>query len=558
MSGVLAAGCRSSTAHGLAARTSANALPKPGPPASGAATDKVAQAHAHYAMAVIHEMDGEQEAALDEYYKAATNDSGNERLIQEVSRRFLQNKQPEKALELLARAAARPNASGAIFARLGLVYGQLGKYDQAVAAERTAIKRAPQSLSGYRSLFLTYVQGKQEQDAPKVLDAAARQPHTDANFLVGLSDLYLDLSQRFPAQKDKARAKALAVLNRAAKMNPPSPEVCKRMADSFAALNQTEKASQLYLEALKRLPEEDPLRERIHATLADFYLQANDDTHAREQLEAVIRDDPTNPQAYSALGSIALDEKKPGDAADYFSKSILLNPDFEQAYYDLALAQIELKKGGDALATLELARKKFPPSYALEMLTGMAFSAQKGYAEAIQHYIAAEVIAQATDPKRLNDSFYFQLGAAYERKGDYGEAEKYFEKSLQLAPDSPETLNYLGYMWAEHGMKLEKARALIEKAVKAEPKNAAFLDSLGWVLFKLNQPGPALENVRKAVELSDEPDPTVFDHLGDIYSALKQPDKAREAWRKSLSLEDNSEVRKKLETAPASTPPAQH
>ena len=98
-------------------------------------------------------------------------------------------------------------------------------------------------------------------------------------------------------------------------------------------------------------------------------------------------------------------------------------------------------------------------------------------------------------------------------------------------------------------MKLEKARELIEKAVKAEPKNAAFLDSLGWVLFKLNHPSEALKQILTAVELSEEPDATVYDHLGDIYAALKQPEKAREAWRKSLSIEPNDEVRKKLETS---------
>ena len=78
-------------------------------------------------------------------------------------------------------------------------------------------------------------------------------------------------------------------------------------------------------------------------------------------------------------------------------------------------------------------------------------------------------------------------------------------------------MNYMGYMWAEHGMKLDQAKALIEKAIKAEPKNAAYLDSLGWVLFKLNQPKEALGHILKAVELSEEPDPTLLDHLGDIY-----------------------------------------
>jgi len=183
----------------------------------------------------------------------------------------------------------------------------------------------------------------------------------------------------------------------------------------------------------------------------------------------------------------------------------------------------------------------------LEFCSAMAYSGQKDYGEAIKHYTSAEIMAKATDPSRLTEYFYFQFGAAYERKGQYEDAEKQFQKCLQLKPDFAGALNYLGYMWAEHGMKLEQARELIEKAVKLEPKNAAYLDSMGWVLYKLSKPKEALDFLLKAVELTEEPDATVYDHLGDIYAALKQRDKARDAWQKSVSLESNEEVKKKLE-----------
>jgi len=228
-----------------------------------------------------------------------------------------------------------------------------------------------------------------------------------------------------------------------------------------------------------------------------------------------------------------------------------LSPQLETAYYFLALAQIDLNQGVEALATLEKARRKFPQSFAMEFYTALAYSRQKSYNEALKHFVAAEVIAKVTDPSMLNEGFYFQLGAACERKGDYAGAEQYFQKSLQLAPDFSEAQNYLGYMWAEHGMKLDKARELIEKALKAEPKNAAYLDSMAWVLFKLNQPTEALPYALKAAELSEQPDATVCDHIGDIYAALKQLDKAREFWRKSLAVEPNEEIRKKLDASGA-------
>jgi tetratricopeptide (TPR) repeat protein len=508
--------------------------------------ERLAEAHARYAAGVIHEMDNEPHAATEEYYQAAMLDPDDELLILEVSGRLLQNKQPEKALEVATRAAARPKASGRIYARLGLIYAQLGKPAQAAAANREAIKKSPDSLIGYQNLSQGYLQDKQPQEALKVLDQAARQPNPDAGFLIGLAELYTSLGAQVPAQRDSVNAKALALLNRAGKLGPPTPLLRLKLADGFNLLGDSAKAAQFYLEVLKHPPDLPLIEERIHANLTTLYLRGSDHKRAIEQLQAILRDDPTNPQVYYYLGRLALEDKKPAEAADHFSKALLLNPDFESGYYFLAMAQMEQSKISEALATLDKARQKFPQSFALEFYTGLAFSRQKAYAEALQHYVAAEVIAKATDPKLLDDGFYFQAGAACERKGDYAQAEQYFQKSLQLAPDSAETMNYLGYMWAEHGLKLGQARELIEKAVKAEPKNAAYLDSLAWVLFKQNQPQAALPYALKAAQSSEQPDATVYDHLGDIYAALQQMDKAREAWRKSLSLEPNEEVRHKL------------
>src|SRR5206468_1706633 len=145
--------------------------------------------------------------------------------------------------------------------------------------------------------------------------------------------------------------------------------------------------------------------------------------------------------------------------------------------------------------------------------------------------------------------FYYHLGAAYERIHKYEEAEKYFNKCLTLSPDYSEALNYLGYMWAERGVNLPRAREMIEKAVKLEPKKAEFLDSLGWVLFKMDKPKEALPYILKALDNSEEPDATLYDHLGDIYAALHETAKAREAWLKAINIEPNEQIQKKLGAA---------
>jgi tetratricopeptide (TPR) repeat protein len=509
--------------------------------------EKLISAHAHYAQAVIYDMEDNAAGALEEYAKSAVDDPGNEDLVLELSRRYIQQKDDEKAAQILTRATALTDASGALFARLGMVYSRMGKDALAMEACQTAIKKSPKSLTGYQNLFLIYLQKGRSADALKVLDQAAKEPGTDAEFLVDLGELYANLERQAPSQKEFTRPNALQILRRADNLNPVDPHIRMKLADGFNVLGDSTNAVKLYLRLLNKYDDRPAVRGDVRAKLADIYLRDKDSTNATEQLKAIIQDDPANAKAYYYLGSLAYDQRKLPEAADFFHKTLLLSDDFEQAYYDLAGVQINLDQPKEAIATLDKARHKFQNGFVLEFFTGLAYSKEKDFTNAVTHFISAEVIAKATEPKRLNTLFYFQLGSAYEREGDLEQAEQYFDKCLQMSPNFPEALNYLGYMWTEHGVKLDKARELIEKAVKLEPKNAAYLDSLGWVLYKLKQPKEALENIQEAIKYSEEADATLYDHLGDVYAALKQNSMALEAWRKSLSVEPNDQVKKKLD-----------
>lgn len=511
-------------------------------------------AQAHYGAGVIHEMNGDWEAALEQYWKAAVLDPADERLVLGVSQKFLQQKQPEKALGVLQRAAGQPQAAAEILAQLGMVHSQLGQQPEAMRASQAAIRQSPTTLSGYQVLFLVQLQSKQLDEAVTTLQEAARQTKVDAEFLVGLTELCFNFALQAPTRRTNVTDLAVGLLKRAEAKAGLSPALQLKMADGYSFLGETERAAQLYLEVLKRLPDVPLVREHVHAKLAEIYLRGSDHRRALEQLEALVREDPTNAQAYFLLGTLAVEAGQPKAAADHFRKTVLLRPDFEPAFYEWASAQLAAGEAAGALATLSQARARFAPNFLLELLTGLAYAQQKAYGQALQHYAAAEVIANATDPKRLNHVFYLQVGAAHERKGDYQTAEKYFEKCLSLKPDYAEAQNYLGYMWAERGTNLARARELLEQAVKSEPKNAAYLDSLAWVLYKLNQPEAALERMLQAVEYLEEPDATVYDHLGDIQAALGQMDKAREAWGKALEVEPSDDIRRKLGNGPAAAP----
>jgi tetratricopeptide (TPR) repeat protein len=546
---LLACGCGElQTRHGVSRDGAASSenFPRSNASPDAPLSQQQIEAHARYATAVARALSADN-GALDDFYTAAFNDPGDETVVMEVSLEFLRAGQPEKALVLLKRATDRRNASGELFARLGAVYIQLHQTNQAVDASLTAIKKDPRLLGGYHNLLLIYTKAKQEKEARAILDKAANVSGADSDFLIGLGELYIGLGGEFPATKSAAFDRAGELFERAAKANPTPLELRLRLADGFAAVGKYDQAADLYLGLMKDVTDVPFLRDTIRQKLAQIYPLLKDRNRASQLLERFVRESPTDPRAYYLLGEMASEATNFVKAADCFSKSILLNPDFEPAYHGLAEAQLAQDKAFEAKGTLEMGMKRFQSSFVLEYLSGIVDTRLKDFTNAVKHFTSAEIIAQATRPEALKDFFYFQFGAACERIGETAQAEKYFQKCLDLSPNMDEAQNYLGYMWADRGTNLDRAHDLIEKAVKTDPKNPAYLDSMAWVLFKMNRPKDALDFELKAVANSPDQDAEIYNHLGDIYSALGEHEKARDAWRKSVHIESNETVQKKIE-----------
>ena len=128
-----------------------------------------------------------------------------------------------------------------------------------------------------------------------------------------------------------------------------------------------------------------------------------------------------------------------------------------------------------------------------------------------------------------------------------GKGEEVLERIYKENPDDISVCNDLGYLYADQGKKLKQAEMMIRKAVAAEPENAAYLDSMGWVLFKLGKFKEAVVSLEKASKLPAGADTTIWDHLGDCYDRLKEPKKAISAWKQALKYaQDNPRQDKKI------------
>lgn len=545
LAGLLACGCQTGKkAASPSAPKSGATKTNSGPAAVDERSfERRAEADARFLAGMVHELNDEPEAAVEDFYAAALAHPQDERLVLDLTTRFIFLKRFDRAAELLTKALDRPGASPSLDTRLAFIQLQRGKTNEAIRANEAAIKKAPKFMGGYQGLYLLHLQAGQTNEARKTLERAAAVKDPDAGFLVDLSEMYFLENRAARGSNQLVRAKARDALTRAAKMNPTNFFVLQKLADGFTQLGDSKQAAAVLVQLQKHFPEMPNVRER----LVNLYLREKDKQGAAEQLEALIRENPTDPQGYYLLGILAFDDQQFKEAADHFRKTLLLKPDFEPAYYELAVCQINQKEAKEALETLDKARARFKETFLSEYFSSLAYMRLKDYTNAVSRMTAAEVIARATDTNRLTHIFYFQYGSACERAGRWDEGEKHLLTCLKLSPDFVEALNYLGYMYAERGTNLPQARVMIEKALKAEPDNAAYLDSLGWIDFKEGKYREALKHIQRAIELEKEPDPTLYDHLGDIHAALKDMEKAREAWRKSLSLEPSPAVQKKLD-----------
>lgn len=197
-----------------------------------------------------------------------------------------------------------------------------------------------------------------------------------------------------------------------------------------------------------------------------------------------------------------------------------------------------------AMRDLEALAHAYPSSPEPLIQKGDLLRAQSRFAEAIDAYDAA--LARIGKPSRADWTIFYARAIAYDHAHQWDKAQADLEHALQLSPDEPYVMNYLGYSWAEQGRNLDQAQQLIDKAAELKPNDGAILDSMGWVLMRQGNTGEAIRWLERAVE-ADSEDATINAHLGDAYWAAGRKLQAQFQWRRALLLNPEPADAAKLE-----------
>jgi tetratricopeptide (TPR) repeat protein len=243
------------------------------------------------------------------------------------------------------------------------------------------------------------------------------------------------------------------------------------------------------------------------------------------------------------LGGLAEGIDKPERAIEWYKRVPSDSPLRRVSELQLGLNLANTGKTEEARTHLKASITAEPGDIRGYLAYGSLLSDQKQYDEMARTYDkAVEVIGPM--PKRGDWSIFFQRGIAYERLKKWELAEPNFKKALELFPDQPQVLNYLGYSWVDMNIKLEEGLGMIRKAVDLKPDDGYIVDSLGWAYYRLGRFEDAVSELERAVELRAS-DATINDHLGDAYWRTGRKLEAIFQWRTALAMKpEDAEITK--------------
>ncbi len=452
----------------------------------------------------------------------------NEPAVEQLTQLLMDEGKSTEAVTLLEAITAH-SPSPVLLDLLGDAHSQAHDLEKAESAYRKAVELDPSELSHQRGLGQTLLAEEKYPEALKVFEKLSDVMPDDSDVYLRIAQIYRELHQLDKAEQNLVKARQYA---------PGSLEVMYNEAMLYQAQGRYEDGIRVLSDAVTGIKGQPPALSTRRRSLAILY----------QQLGQLYRDTQNYPAAiytFEELGHL-------GEEEDRRARMMIM--DTYRAAKDLPKA---LQTGKEALA-------KYPADPAIRTSHALLLGENGQTDEAVKilraqlhgdtsdretylniaqvyergrRYKEAEEAARTAEvlpgQPRENEMVWFLLGAIYERQKFFDKAEEQFKKVLVVNPKNAPVLNYYGYMLGDLGIRLDEAEALVQKALKEDPYNGAYLDSLGWIYFKENKLTASESTLRKAVE-RERHDATIHSHLGDLYAKMGRSELAAAEWEKSL------------------------
>src|SRR5215472_4198576 len=434
----------------------------------------------HLLLGRLYKADNESEKAQAEFNKAVSLDPQSEEAVTTLALLYDDEGQNDRAVQLL-NSVPEGARTAKTYSALGLTYEQQKDYKNAVGAYKKAVDLDHDNLDAVRGLAQNLLNSGDTDAALQQYKTVAEADPQDAQTYLRIAEIY---------RREGKFEEALDSLNKAEAIVTDSQEIPFTKSEIYEAQGKYDEAAQI-----------------LQNLISKSTKPASDYSPGELNNMSVF---------YEHLGNIYNEQNKLPQAIDAYRKMATMGPEAAMRGYDLQIEAYRSNKEWQQAANVAReAVQKLPNNRTMKLVyAGELADIGKG----------DEAIAQAKSLLK---------GTAEDREKKYDEAEQLFKKLLVEDSHNAAVLNYLGYMLADRGVRLEEALNYVKKAVELEPQNGAYLDSLGWVYFKMGNYDLAEENLRKASERMNN-DATIQDHLGDLYQKKGQLKQAAAHWERAL------------------------
>jgi tetratricopeptide (TPR) repeat protein len=509
----------------------------------------------------------------EEQFKAAQHiDPNSEDVVLNLARLYSDSGDMTHAIAVLSAVPADDRTAKMDYA-LGMSYDQLKQNKNAIDAYGKAFDMEPDNLDAERGLAQALLNDNQLSPALKHFEAISTADPQDAQTYLRIAEI---------ERRQGHYEQALTTLKKAKALASDSLEIGFNEAlidDSLGHYDEAAQALQLLVKQTTHPDGQYADAEKNNRSifldrLALIYREQNKTDPAVQTYQLMVAmGGEYAERGYQGQVDAYRDAKQYDKATQVAEQAAQAMPKDKTIQLMLAGQLADTSKAEEGIKLAKAQLKGNAGDREVHLALAQMYTRLRRWKEATDEIDAADALSSKPDgkmevlgasgPVAVNADekiyIYFLRGALAERQKHYDSAEEEFRKILAIDSNNSMTLNYLGYMLGDRGVKLDDALSMVQKAVQLEPQNGAYLDSLGWVYFKMGQYALAEANLRKASERIGQ-DPQVHDHLGELFEKTGRLKMAAGQWEQSLQEYartvpadaepgDVNKVQKKLDTA---------
>jgi tetratricopeptide (TPR) repeat protein len=435
----------------------------------------------------------------------------------------------------------------------------LGDYNNALRYLKEISTQRPDDINMLYNIGRIHEALKQPSEALKYYENITENFQYDETVLLRMADIYesyndyantaatiekllvinpTDLNLKYSAAAAYVKVpdydKAIAIYEEILATNPNNRDVQTEVIKLYFRQHRNSEAFEKYSKFIDR----DSVDFTTKMDVAVAFMQASaEDKEAlsvsRSILETLQSTYPGEwmPEFYLAM----IDSRDNPQAAETKFNDLLSRVDTSaELYVQVGFYYFEQRKLQPAVEIFKTGADKFPEDFRLNYLTGNSYYSLGKSRESL-HYLEK---AKEISPTDLN--VYSNLGLVYDDLKMNAECDRMYEEAFKYHPDNIGLLNNYAYHLSERGEKLEEALKMSKKTIDKEPNNASYLDTYGWILYKMENYKDAAIYIEKAIKVSKNA--TLLDHLGDVYAAMGEVVKALNYWNEALALDTSNEA----------------